>query len=253
MSLSVFQCEVARMIADPAHRRRVAADPDGTMGRLRLGTRERKRLGAFASDPGMRVNTALYRANRLAPIFNALPRTCAALGGVFGDVLKSYWASKAIDDLQFPNEAARFAISVRRRHRRQLAAHPGLDSLMALELAILELMLLPRARIRARCTRGGSPPALHPLVRAIEVDRDPAAMIAVIEGTIGLASTAGGHGGVLVDHRADPGSLVPLTVAELKCCRAVRPGTAIPRVARVWLDERGLLVSVRTERRGRED
>jgi hypothetical protein len=83
---------------------------------------------------------------------------------------------------------------------------------------------------------------LHPLVRVIEVDREPAAMISTIDGVIELAAATKGKGGVLVDHRIDPGLLAPLTSGELAFCRAVRPGAALPRTVRAWLEKRGLLV-----------
>src|SRR5688572_15475332 len=99
MSLSVYQRELAAMVASPARRRVVATDGRALAG-LRLTRRERARLVAFSRDPGMEVNTILYRANRLSPIYNVLPNTCDALGDALPALVHAYWTSRAIEDLQ---------------------------------------------------------------------------------------------------------------------------------------------------------
>jgi hypothetical protein len=48
-----------------------------------------------AVQPGMRVNTAIHRANRLTPIEQTLPFTCVLLGDQLGDVVDRY--SRRID------------------------------------------------------------------------------------------------------------------------------------------------------------
>jgi len=244
VSLSVFQRELARMVADPNHRRRIAAAPEAVLTPLHLDERERRRLTAFAHDPGMRVNTVLYRANRLAPIYSALPRTCDALADQLGEVLREFWSSHELEDLQFPNEAARFVAFLRRS--RHVVGQHGLAALVALELAIFELLLLPRSRLRAQCALPGRRCTMHLLVRAVAVDVDPTSLIAAIAGTAPPLPAGQGAGGVLVDHRFDPGCLWPLSPAELAWCRAVRPGRSIPKAARSWLADRNWLIGGRT-------
>jgi hypothetical protein len=236
VSLADYQRELARMVADPRHRRRIAAQPGAALAGSRLDARERKRLTAFARDPGMRVNTVLYRANRLAPIHAALPRTCAALGEQLGPVLTAYWRSRAIEDLQFPSEVARFAAFLRPRLGRRDLALPGLSALLAVELAVFELIMAPRRAILATCRRGGA--RFHPRVRAVPTDVDPARIIAAVRGE---PRASGRPGGILVDGRGDSVELLAVTRGELAHCRAAVRGEASPS-ARRWLDARGLLM-----------
>lgn len=233
MSLADYQRELARLVADPRHRGRVAAQPGAALAGSRLDARERKRLTAFARDPGMRVNTVLYRANRLAPIHAALPRTCAALDDQLAPVLTAYWRSRAIEDLQFPSEVARFAGFLRPRVGRGDLALPGLGALLAVELASYDLLMAPRRAIAAR--RGTR---FHPRVRAVPTDVDPARIIAAIRGE---PRASGRPGGVLVDGRGDGIDLVAVTRGELAHCRAARRGDALVPAARRWLVGRGLL------------
>jgi hypothetical protein len=237
VSLADYQRELARMVADPRHRRRIAAQPGAALAGSRLDARERKRLTAFARDPGMRVNTVLYRANRLAPIHAALPRTCAALGEQLGPVLTAYWRSRAIEDLQFPSEVARFAAFLRPRLGRRDLALPGLGALLAVELAVFELIMAPRRAIRASGRRSGT--RLHPLVRAVPTGVDPARIIAAVRGA---PRASGRPGGILVDGRGEVVALIAVSRGELAHCRAAARGDALAPAARRWLDARGLLV-----------
>ncbi len=216
MSLDEYQRALARMVSNPDYRRVVAGDPEAALAPLQLDPREKKRLAAFSVDPGMRVNTVLYRANRLAPIYAAMPRTCAALGDTLSEVLRGFWTSNELEDLQFPNEVARFVTFLRLSGAQHVESIPGLLGLIALEHAISELLLLPRRNLRQEwLLQGGDNEHLHPLLRFIPVDVDPSSLIAVVECGLPLAECIEGAGGVLVDHRQEPGTLLPLSVAEL--------------------------------------
>jgi hypothetical protein len=239
LSLSAYQRELARMVADPEHRRRLATTPD-MLDALSLDGRERRRLLAFARDPGMRLNTVLYRANRLAPIYHALPRTCAALGGGLGELLRDFWSARELEDLQFPNEAARLVAFLGRDRR--LRTQRGLGALARLELALYELLLLPRASLRATNARARRHSMLHPLVRAVPVDVEPAALIAVVGGKAALHDLGDGRGGVLLDHRDEPGELEPLSSHQTSWCRAASQGR-ISAPALSWLAKRRLLAT----------
>lgn len=206
MSLGAYQRALARMVSEPAFRRHVLEQSALAFDGLHLSARERKRLVAFSRDPGMRVNTVLYRANRLAPILNALPRTCAALREQFGVIVHDYWSSSELKDLQFPNEVQRFVGFLRRWYGDRLRRTPGLEALLTLELAVFELLLLPRRTIRAEHS-SDTPLEDHPLVRRVDVDVDPGGLIAVLEAGSPLESCAAGAGVVVVDHRLEPGTL----------------------------------------------
>jgi hypothetical protein len=206
------------MVSDSDHRRRIASNPQEALAGLLLDPRERRRLTSFAGDPGMRVNAVLYRFNRLAPIYHAMPRTCAALGADFGEILRIFWRSSEIEDLQFPSEVARFVAFLQRESSARLVSTRGLAALMAVELAIFELLMLPRRELRSSRAGGEREEVLHPLVRVVAVDVAPESLIAVVETGKPLSECAAGRGGVLVDHRDDPGSLVPLLSRELVEC-----------------------------------
>lgn len=210
MSLSAYQRSLARMVADPAFRRRVAADPAAALGGERLDARERRRLRGFADDPGMKVNTALYRANRLAPIFNSLPATTAELGDAIAPVLRGFWSSVELEDLQFPNEAARFVTYLRRHHADVLAARRGRAALLAVELAVFELTMAPRRALRAAAARRVVPIDRDPLVRTIACDVEPDDLVAVVVAGAALAGARPGAGAVRVDHRIDPGTITAI-------------------------------------------
>ncbi len=224
MSLSVFQRVLARMVADPGYRRSIAADPAAVLDGERLSLRERHRIESFSRDPGMRVNTVLYRANRLAPIHNALPRTCRALGSQLGKVLQEFWSSSELEDLQFPHEVARFVAFLRRIASGQLAAVRGLSSLLDTEVAIFELLMLPREKLRRARARARGASTRHPLVRVVPVDVHPLDLAEVIDGTRELDQCTDGAGGLLIDHREDPGRVVALTDAEVANFDNVKPG-----------------------------
>lgn len=238
MSLREYQRQLARSIADPSYRRTIASEP-GILMPLTLDARERKRLVSFARDPGMRVNTALYRANRLTPIYSALPQSCAALGAALHGVLHAFWSSRELEDLQFASEAARFAAFLRRTP--EVRARRGIGSLIAVELACYELLVAPRSSLRLACRPPGRRAMLHPLVRAVSVDINPDALVAVMAGTRALRDAEPGRGGVLVDHRGEPGCLSPLTPTELARCRSIARN-------RTWLERQQLLVAIQHAR-----
>jgi hypothetical protein len=109
MSLEQFQRAFADLAASPPLCLAVRSNAEG-LDEYNLTARERERLHAMASHPGMSHNCTLYRANRLTPIARCLPATCLHLGprlrAEFDNFLTT--ASGAFD-LQFRGEAERFA------------------------------------------------------------------------------------------------------------------------------------------------
>jgi len=106
MSLAAYQEVLCRMVASPDYREQFLRQPDS---RLPLTAREMERLRAVAVQPGMRVNTAIHRANRLAPLYQTLPFTCFLLGAPIRGVLDSYWQRHPSENLQLDVECERFA------------------------------------------------------------------------------------------------------------------------------------------------
>lgn len=91
MSVATYQDVFCRMVASAAYRDHVLVEPDVALAGLDLSDRERRRLLAIAAQPGMRVNTAIHRANRLTPLDQTLPFTCFLLGDELGPLVDRYW------------------------------------------------------------------------------------------------------------------------------------------------------------------
>ena len=108
MSLEQFQRAFADLAASPPLCLAVRSNAELLDG-YNLTARERERLHAMASHPGMSHNCTLYRANRLTPIARCLPATCLHLGprlrAEFDNFLKT---SSVAFDFQFRGEAERF-------------------------------------------------------------------------------------------------------------------------------------------------
>lgn len=108
MSLEQFQRAFADLVASPPFCLAVRGMPELLEG-YTLTTRERERLQAMASHPGMSHNCTLYRANRLTPIARCLPATCLHLGPRLRAEFDNFLAtSSTAFDLQFRGEAERF-------------------------------------------------------------------------------------------------------------------------------------------------
>lgn len=73
MALDAFQDIFCRMIASADYRARLIDNPEAEFDQHDLDAREKRRLTAMASHPGMRINTAIHRANRLTPLDQTLP------------------------------------------------------------------------------------------------------------------------------------------------------------------------------------
>jgi hypothetical protein len=74
-----------------------------------LDNRERRRLLAIVGHEGMSHNCTLNRANQLTPLARSLPRTCDLLGDRLMPELEAFWAREPNTEVQFKQEAERFA------------------------------------------------------------------------------------------------------------------------------------------------
>lgn len=107
-SLGEFQRALCDLIASPSACVAVAEKPIRALSSYDLSQRDRRRVAAMVSSPGMRVNCTLYRMNRVTPIYSLLPRTCTALGDRLSGILDAFWAESPDTDLQFAAESERF-------------------------------------------------------------------------------------------------------------------------------------------------
>lgn len=153
------------MVASAAYRDHVLAQPDVALAGFDLSDRERRRLLAIAAQPGMRVNTAIHRANRLTPLDQTLPFTCFLLGDELGPIVDRYWMENTTENLQLPAECARFARFLEDRLRANEISNPYVAEVLAFERACTEL----RFDVAADARRAGLPPK----VRVIRFRHDP--------------------------------------------------------------------------------
>jgi hypothetical protein len=137
MSLEQFQRAFADLVASPPFCLAVRSSPE-LLDEYTLTARERERLQAMASHPGMSHNCTLYRANRLTPIARCLPATCLHLGPHLRAEFDNFLAtSPHAFDLQFRGEAERFARYLGARLDRGAIEDPELRR--CLDREVLEL------------------------------------------------------------------------------------------------------------------
>ena len=178
MSVATYQDVFCRMVASAAYRDHVLVEPDDALAGLDLSDRERRRLLAIAAQPGMRVNTAIHRANRLTPLDQTLPFTCLLLGDELGPLVDRYWLENTTENLQLPAECERFGRFLEDRLGDGEISSPYVAEVLAFERACTELRFLVAADEHHRPDgapdrRGGLPPR----VRVVCFRHDPVRLL----------------------------------------------------------------------------
>jgi hypothetical protein len=174
MAIAIYQEIFCRMVASLGFRERVLDCPDEVLKGLDLTERERRRLLALAADPGMRVNTAIHRANRLTPLDQTLPFTCFLLGERLGSVVERYWSENPSENLQSPTECERFATFLTAEIEAGHITDPYLEEVLAFERTCTGLRFYTEEELR----RTGSPgDGLPPLVRITTFRHDPVQLL----------------------------------------------------------------------------
>lgn len=162
------------MVASPAYRESLVQRPDEILAGLDLSDRERRRLLAIAVQPGMRVNTAIHRANRLTPIDQTLPFTCVLLGDRLADLVDRYWTEHLTENLQVPAECERFAMFLQAEMDAGNLLDPYLAEVLAFERVCTELRFYTGNELKRRA---GAPAGLPPLVRIVRFLHDPVPLL----------------------------------------------------------------------------
>jgi len=175
VSAAAYQDVFCRMVASAAYREYVLAQPDDALAGLDLTERERRRLLAIAEQPGMRVNTAIHRANRLTPLDQTLPFTCFLLGDELGPLVDRYWLENTTENLQLPAECERFGKFLQDRLREGLVSNPYVAEVLAFERACTELRFSVESAPAA--TRPAPRTGLPPRVRVVRFDHDPVPLL----------------------------------------------------------------------------
>ena len=174
MSLAIYQDIFCRMVASLGFRERVLERPDEVLGGLDLTERERRRLLTLAADPGMRVNTAIHRANRLTPLDQTLPFTCFLLGERLRAVVERYWTENPSENLQSPVECERFAAFLTLEIQAGRIVDPYLEEVLTFERICTQLRFYREEELRGMGSPGEGVP---PLVRVVAFRHDPVALL----------------------------------------------------------------------------
>jgi hypothetical protein len=176
VAAAVYQDVFGRMVASPAYREWVVNHPDEALDGLDLTDRERRRLLAVASQPGMAVNTAIHRANRLTPIDQALPLTCALLGDALPGLLERYWMLHTAESLQVPSESERFRAFLGAETAAGRVNGPYLEEVLDFERACAEQRLF----VEQAPARDAEAPGLPLRIRIVRFAHDPVPLLGAL-------------------------------------------------------------------------
>lgn len=162
MSLAAYQEVLCRMVASAAYRERFLAQPDEFPGLTPL---ELHRLRAVAAQPGMRVNTAIHRANRMAPLHQTLPFTCFLLGEQLRQTLDRFWGLYPSESLQLDTECGRFTDFLMEELNTGRVAGAYVEEVLLFERACAELRLRKPPLLRVVRFRHAPEPLLAALAQ----------------------------------------------------------------------------------------
>lgn len=182
MSLQSFQQALCDLIASPSLSHEMRTHPKDVLRCYDLTPREQHRLIAVVRQPGMSTNCTLYRVNRITPIYTLLPLTCFVLGDDLKNETELFWENYENTDLQFKQEADRFAEFLMSRVRTVQIKNPFLKEVLEFEIAVNELRFLPRHQIangliNSNTTRSDLPLELHPLVKLVLFQHNPSVLL----------------------------------------------------------------------------
>jgi len=184
MTMEAFQRAMCDLVASPDLCIALLESPEEVLGRYDLSERDRRRLVEVVQQPGMFVNCSLYRANRLSPIYNLVPRTCFLLGDALVAEATEFWQDFKETRLQFHDEAKEFCAFLLRRLELGILRNPMLAEVIEYELALNEFRYSPRLDVLARLelnTTAGKDVQLHPLVRVILFRHEPRRLLELLD------------------------------------------------------------------------
>lgn len=254
MSLASFQRALVDLAAVPGLCARVREDPDAALSGYALTEVERRRLVSAAGQRGMVVNGMLYRSNRLSPLVSQLPYTFLLLAHDLKPTADAYWAVNPSLERNAPTEVRRFAAFVTERAAAGLLREPLVPEVLAWEMTVYELALLPPARTRAEAAdaagraRPDGPLRPHPLTGIAAFSREPAALLPALFARRrppwdDVPPADGRTHHLLVDLRGERRSFLPLDPATAAAYLAVKDGRQIDPDDAAGLIARGLAVA----------
>jgi hypothetical protein len=187
MTMEAFQQAMCDLVASPDLCLTLIQSPEDVLGRYDLSERDRRRLVEVVQQPGMFVNCSLYRANRLSPIYNLVPRTCFVLGNALLEEATEFWKDFRETRLQFHEEVQRFGDFLRRRLEQGALQNPLLAEVLEYELALNEFRYFPRLEVLARLEQNktvageSKPVQLHPLIRVLLFRHEPRRLLEFLD------------------------------------------------------------------------
>jgi hypothetical protein len=176
---------MADLVASPGLCLQVRQQPASALRAYELTARECDRLTAIVWQRGMSTNCSLYRANRITPLYTHLMLTCTVLGARLMSEVELFWQHCNESDLQFEPEINRFVAFLRGRVEAGELDCPFLESVAAFELAVNELLYLPRRRLIAHAARAPADQdtgsmRVHPLARVVRFAHEPAQLLTAL-------------------------------------------------------------------------
>ena len=240
MTLAEFQRALSDLVATPVLVRQVWDEPDSALAGYELTERERARLEAVAHQPGMETSCALYRMNRVTPLYTYLRLTCQALGSSLREELDRYWELQPAI-AQFEREVRHFETYLRSRVRG--GALPALiEEVLDLELAVNTLRYGHAGSQTPAVAEDAL--ALCDDTRVVRISREPFALLSALDAETPLDELAAGEHYVLLTGAGDGLEVLPIAaeLGEPLLTIARGDGGSVPIETVELLMETGLVV-----------
>lgn len=185
--MEAFQQAMCDLVASPDLCLVLVQSPEQVLGRYDLSDRDRRRLIEVVQQPGMFVNCSLYRANRLSPIYNLMPRTCFLLADALLDEATEFWKDFDESRLQYNEEVDKFGDFLRRRIELGFLKNPLLADVLEYELALNQFRFTRRLEVLSRVEANRARPdqshhlTLHPLIRVLLFKHEPKHLLDLLD------------------------------------------------------------------------
>jgi hypothetical protein len=123
----------------PKSCRAIGRGVSAVINQYELTERERGRLSEIARQPGMAMNCALARGNRLELIVGSFPKTCTLLKPLLPRLLDELWEQRKPDNYQLFGEEDAFAAFIAEKISRNELAVEYLSEIFVYELTCRDL------------------------------------------------------------------------------------------------------------------
>lgn len=171
MSLKSFQLALAEIISSPKTGKAYLSDPALLDGKYNLTDTERNRLLHMLEQKGMRINYMLYQTNRMTPLSIFMPYTLKILRPQLLGIVQEFWARYPKTPFQFKEEIALFSSFLKQKMLLDGLSVPYLEDLILLEDTLNDIRF---SEAREYHASDATSFVLHPAVRVIETEHDPA-------------------------------------------------------------------------------